>query len=473
MKIILINLFAPFTGSKYTSGVIHFEPLGLEYVGAAIKESGYNVKIMSPDPSENIEKFGSRIAQECPDIIGIGPATYNFNQAKALSGIIKTIHKDTFTIFGSYHVTAVPHEVSDPVIDLAIQGEGEHTSVEVLDCLRKGDSYESIQGISYLKNGNVVVNPRRERIRNLDSMPFPLRNKKDMGIYKCKGVFKPATSKQHSVAQVTYSRGCPNNCSYCSSKNMWGRDIIYRNPYKMTEELEYLIDNFGTNLFYFSDLTFNADKKRVIEVCEAIIKRNIKVNWFCGCRPEGIDEELINIMKKSGCSRIHFGIEAIDEYSLEKIYRKKTYGYTEKALEIASRAGIITRAYLMIGYPWETREHLESINTNLNRLYIDDLRISFFTPFPGTAVYNKTRNKIVTDNWDDFTTDKPMYRIEGLNESEILNIRDMIFLNYYQSSDYAKRLEEKLSTYPELNGSFEEFFKEINLSVYIMQENNI
>lgn len=417
---------------------------------------------MAPFSFETIEDFGSRIAKEHPDVIGIGPATYNYNQAKVLSDIIKKIRKEVFTIFGGYHVTAVPHEVSEPAIDLAIQGEGEYSFTEVLYCLKKGISYEKIKGISYVKNGKVIVNPRRERIQDLDSIPLPLRNKREMVNYKCKGVYKPATSKQRSVAQVTYSRGCPYSCSYCSSENMWGHAVKYRNPNDVVDEIEYLVDNFGTNLIFFSDLTFNVNRKKVVGLCEAIVNRNIKISWFCGCRPEGIDEDIIKLMKEAGCSRIHFGIETIDEYSLEKIHRKRTFGYTEKALEIASKAGIITRAYLMIGYPWETRANYEIINANLNKLHIDDLRISFFTPFPGTEIFAQHADEIMLKSWDEYTTDKPILSVCDLNQEELLQMRNKIFRDFYGSEEYKYRVQEKMRVFPHLKSSFFEFLSEIS-----------
>jgi len=359
MKIILANLFAPFSGSKYTSGLTHLEPIGFEYIGAVAHRGGHDVRILSPSPSEDLIAFSKRVSKLHPDILGIGSATYNFNQAKMLSRLVKSQCKYTVVIFGGYHVTALPEEVADPAIDIAIQGEGENTFSTIVSCLQSDIPYENVPGISYCKNGDeIVVNPRQKRIAELDNLPYPLRSKQDMETYRCGGVYYPPTSLQHSTAQVVYSRGCPHLCPYCSSKNMWGNTVIYRNPIRVAEEIEYLIDSFSTNLIFFTDLTFNLNKKRVLDLCTVLIERNIKVSWFCACRTEGIDKELLSAMKEAGCTRIHFGVEAIDEHSLKKIKRKKTHESIQESLEKTSKAGIITRGYLMIGYPWETREHL-------------------------------------------------------------------------------------------------------------------
>lgn len=463
MRVVLINLFAPYTGSKYTSGLVNIEPLGLEYIGGVARKAGHDVNILSPIFNETLEEFGERIINKTPAVVGMGPATYNFNQAKLLAKMIKEKQKKTFIIFGGYHVTAIPDVVVDPVIDIAIQGEGEYLFLEIIKCLKKETSYENIHGISYLRGSELVINPRMKRVRHLDKLPYPLRNKQEMALYKCSGVHDPPKSQQLALAQIMYSRGCPHNCSYCSSQNMWENSIVYRKPSSVVDEIQYLMDNFGTNYIFFADLTFNLSKRKVKELCQEIIRRNIRVNWFCGCRPEGIDEELLGYMKEAGCTRVHFGIESIDELSLDKIHRQKTYEHIKKALELTSNKGIITRAYLMIGYPWERREHFETINTNLNKLYIDDLRICFFTPFPGTEIYNEYRSYIETDNWDDYTTDIPIYRIKDMQKDEILEYRNRIFLNYYKSFDFKERVDEKIAKFPRLKISFNEFFKEIDL----------
>ena len=463
MRVILINLFTPFTGSIYTSGLVHLEPLGLEYIGAAAMEAGHDVRIISPYKNENLEVFAERIITESPDVIGIGPATYNFNQAKTLSRIIKVRQRKTFIVFGGYHISAVPEEVADPVIDLAIIGEGEYTFVEVLERLKKGLDYEDVGGISFLKNDRIIVNPRRERIHDLDKLPYPLRNKNEMTAYRCRGIYNPPAGQQSSVAQVAYSRGCPFRCSYCSSHNMWGNSVAYRDAGMVADEIQYLMDNFGTNLIFFSDLTFNLNRRKVIELCETIIRRNIKISWFCGCRPEGMDDALIGMMKEAGCTRIHYGIESIDEYSLRKIHRKKTFSFLEGALECTSRAGIITRGYLMIGYPWETAEQYETIPLILNKLSIDELRLSYFTPFPGTSSYNEFKEIIETNNWECYTTDRPIIRLKDLEEEDLLKIRDKIFIEFYNNQDYIKRVIAKIAAFPELHDSFLEFFEEMEL----------
>ncbi|MBU4099743.1 radical SAM protein, partial [Patescibacteria group bacterium] len=313
----------------------------------------------------------------------------------------------------------------------------------------------------------IVINPRQKRIAELDNLPYPLRSKQDMETYKCGGIYYPTASLQRSTAQVVYSRGCPHLCPYCSSKNMWGTAVIYRDPVRVAEEIEYLIDSFGTNLIFFTDLTFNLNKKRVLDLCTVLIERNIKVSWFCACRTEGIDKELLSAMKEAGCTRIHFGVEAIDEHSLKKIKRKKTYESIQESLEKTSKIGIITRGYLMIGYPWETREHLESINKNLNQLYIDDLRMSFFTPYPGSDIYKQSVGKTMSIDWDNYTSDKPLYRLKGLTTSEILELRNRIFFGFYASSTYIDRLKEKLVNYPHLHDSFKEFVQELGVRVLL------
>lgn len=463
MKICLINLFSPFDGSKYTSGLICLEPLGLEYIAAVAIRARHETNVLSPYANESLESFANRIIKYNPNVIGIGPETYNFNKAKKLSKLIKDKLKSVTIIFGGYHVTAVPSEVSDPHIDIVVIGEGEYTFVKLVNCLAQNTSYENIDGIAFCKDNRIIINPLRQRIKNLDELPYPYRDKNIMSMCLCKGIYYPQPSKQQSPAQVVYSRGCLYNCIYCSSKNMWGNAVIYREPDKVTQEIVYLIETYKTNLVFFSDLTFNLNKKKVNELCNSIIKKNIRISWFCGCRPDCMDEELLYMMKEAGCSRIHYGIESVDKFSLEKIKRRRSYSTIENTLELTSKAGIITRGYLIIGFPWETKESLESINDKLNELYIDELRISFCTPFHETEIFTKTDGEFSTKNLNDFSTDKPIYKLPGLDNMTMLKLRENIFNEYYSSNLYLNRVKNKLLIYPHLFNSFQVFFKEINL----------
>jgi radical SAM superfamily enzyme YgiQ (UPF0313 family) len=225
-------------------------------------------------------------------------------------------------------------------------------------------------------------------------------------------------------------------------------------------------EKFGTNYFYFADLSFNLNKQKVIDLCNEIRKRKLDTNWFCMCRVDNIDEELLKHMREAGCSRIGFGIDALYEKTLKKVKpaQKVTMEQAHKALKLTNSMGIIVRTFIIIGYPWETKEDLEKAKDILKTLAIDEIRIGLLTPLPGSAIYEEFREQdlILTDDLFRYTTDEYIIKHPEISSQEMTEIRDRIFHEFYQCEEYEKRKNDKLQKFPHLKQSYDEFYEFLN-----------
>lgn len=459
-KIALIELneglWKPGTFLRHSS----VEPLAIEYIGAIAKAEGLAVRIIQQQHKSNQEVF-QEIVDFSPQLVGFSVMTYNYPASLFLSKKIKQHGPKILTIFGGYHPSFCPEIVKEDAIDFVIIGEGEETFREFLKTLNRQErNFEKINGLAFY-NEKLHISKPRGRIRELDSLPNPLRDFNILKECRISGLNYPPLSKQKSVAQILYSRGCPHNCTFCCSPFLYGRKVFFRNPEKVVDEMQEIKERFGTNYFYFADLSFNLNKKKSIVLSQEIKKRKVDTSWFCMCRVDNIDEELLEHMREAGCSRIGFGIDALYENTLEKVKPEQniTMEKTYKALELANAMGIIVRTFIIIGYPWETKEDLENAKEILKKLPIDEIRIGLLTPLPGSAIYDEYKKEglILTDDFSKYTTDEYILKNPDFNPEAMAEFREEMFREFYQSKEYEKRKREKLKKYPHLKQSYNEF----------------
>lgn len=456
MKITLVEPSSGYCGSIYTHAGSVLEPLGIEYIGAyASEQLDCDITIVSQGetPTANFIRL---ILDTNPDIVGFSVFTYTFPLACNIAKGLKTVKSSLKIVFGGYHPTAQPEIVKEDYIDFVISGEGEIKFARLVSAIKNGKGFNQIPGVI----SKTTNNSNDEVVEDINSLPHPLRQGDILKKCKLLGMYYPTSRHQISPSQVICSRGCPHSCNYCASFLMWNRKVRWRSTENIVEELEALITKFGTNLVCFSDLIFNLNKKKVVELCNAIISRKLDLNWFCSCRPDCIDEELLEYMKMAGCRKIHYGIESLNELHLFEAGRKHTCKDINYVLKMTHRKSIIVRGYLMIGYPSDTHDTLKEMAEKVKTLFLDDLRISFFTPLPGTELYKKAyeQGKLLTHDFSLYNTDEPVMKIPALTRDDLLEARRKIHKEFYFSREYEQRRKEKLEIAPFLKESYDELF---------------
>lgn len=427
-KVLLIQL----SGERYTGGVyphsepyankINHEPLGLEYIGAQIAGE-YKVRIIvqrdmpNGEILEEIKKFN-------PNIIGFTVFTFAALTTQKICKKIKEYNSKIITVVGGYHPSGYPQMVRDKNIDFAVIGEGEMTFRELIKTLERAGDVSKVDGIAYWDDG-LKITRSRERIKNLDHLMFPFRIKKSI--------------KKYFFSSVAYSRGCPFGCSFCDSKKIWGSQVIWRSPKNVIQEIKEL-QKMGAKEFYFTDLTFNSNKEKVLELCDEIKKEGVDIDYTVMCTPRLMDRELLEKMKESGCKRIQYGIEALDAATLKMLGGKKelqAFSKIKNILKLTSSMGIHMRNLIMIGYPTDNKERLLQTKVALKILYRDikkskspvgDIRISFFTPFPTQSLYEQYKKKglLLTGNFNRYTTNIPVVKC-GVSSKELIKIREELY----------------------------------------------
>jgi len=323
-------------------------PLGPLYLTKALEEAGFDVdfrdyqRVNSDDPFQPAA-MADFMADSAP-IVGVSAMTNLLPFAILALKEFKQRHPDKLVVLGGVGPMSIEEKILRrfPWIDVVARGEGEKTIVALMEAAKNGGVLEDVPGIFYRRNGSIRQNQPAERFTDLDALGLPAFHKIDLPAYDAYGM-------------VT-SRGCPYPCTFCSVAPIWGHASYFRGDDSIIEEMKFLHENAGAELFLFQDEFFVSSKPRVMSFCEALERSGLKVMWKAFGRINLTDEETMRAMERTGCVELRYGIESGSDRILEKT--KKGFTAAE-ATEVVGRAVNIFRrvdCFYVWGFPFETME---------------------------------------------------------------------------------------------------------------------
>jgi anaerobic magnesium-protoporphyrin IX monomethyl ester cyclase len=405
-------------------------PLGLCYIQACLDKAGYNdSKIL--DIYNSYDDFEKVMKEYKPDMVGIACFTTYRSSSFKLADIVKKFNPNVKTFMGGPHSTFMWDQIMKnyPNVDIIVIGEGEETTVELVNAIDKGLPLKDVKGIVFRENNEIIKTEPRPLIKNLDDLPFPSYRDIDMKKY---AIPTPPTVTTNEVkANIISSRGCYGNCSFCSTKVFWG-NWRARSAKNVVDEIEWLYKDYGVKFFSFSDDIFTADQDRVIEICKDIVNRGLNIKWYCETRVNNVSEEMLQWIKKAGCYLVQYGVESGSEKILKNINKLITREQIVRAFRLAKEAGLQTEILLMVGNPdesWETVKDTEMLVREVNP---DIIIISIAHIFPATQLYELAKQKgIIDDSY--WLTDKtiPEYTVDN-SLKELVRMRLDIVKSFYR-----------------------------------------
>lgn len=314
---------------------------------------------------------------------------------------VKNVNSEIKTALIGLHPSAKPHEsLAHHYIDFVVIGEPELTVQELAKTIETGklDELKKVKGLGFKKDDKDIITPPRPFIEDLDSLPFPARH-----LLPMKELF--AAVKQNPIrgeirkpcARVLTSRGCPNNCIFCSNHIVMGKKWRGRTPKNVVDELQQIVETYGVQQVDFEDdnLTFN--KKRMEAICDEIVNRGLDIEWYTpnGVRADGLDSMLLTKMRKSGCQRIMVAPESGVQRVVNDIIKKnQDLKKVEAAVVNAHKVGIKVSCFFIIGFIGETKADIQAtINYayKLRQLGADRFYFSYATPLVGTELFRQAK----------------------------------------------------------------------------------
>ncbi len=420
-------------------------PLNLITLAAYIRDKGFSTKVIDcsinyPDIQMLYQHFIT-LQNHPPKYIGIGIYTSQAKICYEIAKRIKNILPDTILIAGGPHATFSFEEILESnTFNIIVLGEGELPLTEIL----QGKELNQIKGIVYKDDYNTIIKTEaQKRIKDLDSLPLPAYDLLELSKYRPTiGSFKNLPS-----LILTTSRGCPGNCSFCTKT--LGREHYQKTAHKIFQELKILVEKFNIRDFAFHDDTFTSIKKNIIDLCELIIKNNLKISWLCYSRIDTIDAELLKFMKKAGCHQIMYGVESFDQNVLNSIHKGINTKKVEKISKLTQKIGITSKLTFIIGNPTDTMQTLKLTIKKTLQINPDLIVVNIATPFPGTKMYNEenSKNNILTTNWAQYTGATVILKIEGLSEQQILSCYKRFYLKFYFRPTQILRIAKRISYY--------------------------
>ena len=384
---------------------------GPSYIATVLHNAGYPVRIVdvryAVDPVE--EAFRQIVVGT--DVLGIATFEDNFPFVRELIDRVKEAEPSMPVICGGSLVTSAPYIFMDCTkMDIAVISEGELTILELMDSFSKGrweTDLETIHGIWYRgPDGEVEKTPPRGQMFDLDFLP---RMRLDL--------WPQAKSEMGLQPQIiaSFSRGCRNDCSFCFRTTP---QVTSKSPEKLDEELKWLKSRYNIDFVFFVDLTFSANKRQTLELCEVI--KDHDVRWTCLTRCANVDKERLDAMRESGCDIALFGVESLGAGALKEARKPTTENISIRAMQSTFEAGVRFGTLLIVGLPGETEESLEHMAAwaeEFNHM----TRVKYLSSMPGTSVYRKVidaglvRSEVDHLNW--LSIEQSLYEDEFINVS--------------------------------------------------------
>jgi radical SAM superfamily enzyme YgiQ (UPF0313 family) len=442
-------------------------PLGLAYVASALVEAGFPVSVIDAigEAPDRVEREGEffRTGLDAADIVArIRPETrvvgvttmfsFLWPFVRQLIAAIRRARPDVTIVGGGEHFSGLTElSMQQAPVDVVVMGEGEEVAVELMDALAAGRAdLGAVLGIAWRDGDRLRINPRHARRRAVDDIPWPAWHLFDVKAYDdnelVNGLHRGFT------IPILATRGCPYECTYCSSPSMWTQRWYPRDPLDVVDEIEHYVKTFGARNFPLQDLTAIVRKDWTVTFCRELIRRGLDVVWQfpSGTRCEAIDDEVAALLYRSGGRHLAFAPESGSERTRAFIKKKMTTPALLASVRASVRNRLNVTAFFVMGFPHDTRDDIRETVRLVRRLAregIDDVSMTFFFPIPNTALYRSLLAQGRIELSDHFLV-TPIRSMEtrlreennycaSLTARQLTRAKAWMFLNFYAVSFFS------------------------------------
>lgn len=446
---------------------IHQFPHGLAYIASILEREGYEVEIYHQNkfhyPEEHLTQY---LNQNQFDVVGLGfiAGYYEYRKVLKIAKAIDAVQNKPFFILGGHGPSPEPaYFLKKMKADVVVIGEGEETIKELFWALEKKRAIQDIKGIACWKNGEVIINERRPLVENIDLIPMPAFHLFPIDYYRLLRL--EHVKKNDFVMPVLSGRGCAFKCNFCYRMDEGFRP---RSTESIIEEIEFLKQNYDIRYINFSDELLMSARARTIDLCEAFIKAKVNVKWRCNGRLNYAIPDVLNVMEKSGCVFINYGIEAMDDTVLKNMSKCLTVKQIEQGIANTLEAGISPGFNILFGNIGDNKETLRK-GVDFLLKYDDGAQMRTIrpvTPYPGSPLYYHAIEKGLLKGCEDFYENKHLnsdllaVNFTSLSDDEfheaLLEANTMLLNNYFAKKSKTV-IAEAQSLYLEKNIGFRGF----------------
>jgi len=380
--------------------------LGIAYLASILRNHGHQVRVIdSQAEGITFEGFKQKLKIEKPELVGFTAFTEQVEEAASAAKAVKDLNSNIPVMVGGCHPSVLPQETLNefPSFDFAIVGEGENTILDLVERLIQKGSLADLSGVVYREGSKISVNPPREYIQDLDSLPFPAYDLFPLDRYKN---YYRILNRGRNLPLLT-SRGCPFSCIFCYK--LMGSQVRLRSVDNVVEEIRYWVEYYSVRQLFIMDESFTINRDRALKICEAIIRDGLhhQISFGCETRVDLVDREILKMLKNAGCFMVSYGVESGNSKVLKNTYKGITLGQVEVAFRLTREAGIKSQANFIFGFPHEEEKQVQdSINLAM-KINPDYCVFNILSPFPGTQVMELVKKKeggarLLSKRWSQF-----------------------------------------------------------------------
>ena len=400
MSVLLTHGYFLTDDSKEQQIMRPYPPLGILYISAYLEQHGIVNEVYDTTFSSK-DDFNNYLIKQKPSIIGIYVNLMTKLNVLATILYIKENLPLTTIILGGPEVHYSAEKFLRHGADYIVIGEGEETMLELVTTIIALDSkdelsiFKSLNGIAFLKENIFIKTEEREKIKDLNDLPFPNRRKINLQQYLT------AWKKHHGKNTISIStmRGCPYTCKWCS-RAVYGLSYRRRSPEKIVEELEYIKKEYTPDSVWFVDDVFTISHKWLTSFGEELKKKNIIVPYECITRADRMNEEVIKMLKETGCFRVWIGAESGSQKVIDLMDRRVDVNQVRDMIKLTKKYGIEAGTFIMLGYPGETETDIEETIVHLKDSNPDHFTITIAYPIRGTELYQEVEaHQTTTLDW--------------------------------------------------------------------------
>ena len=364
-------------------------PLGPAYLAAVLNKNGATAEAYCMDVFHfSNDDLARHLDKNEYDLIGVGFLAARFEETvRELCRVINAHKKNAWLILGGHGPSPIPEYIlRETGADMIAIGEAENTIIDLLSCKLNNGSLADVPGIAYLDKGEYRYTGPAKIVKQLDDVPFPLWEIFPMEKYTaCSQMYNQGPEEKSF--SIIAGRGCINRCNFCYRME---KGIRLRSVANIMEELKLLYSQYGVNCFFFEDELFVFSKARLKEFNEALKEAGLKIKYLANARVDIIDEELVELLKETGCQFVNIGFESSSDRVLELMKKNATSDQNIRAMEIINKAGGIGMG---LNFIWNNLgDTEESLKENVRLIkkyntYYQCRTIRPVTPYPGADLY--------------------------------------------------------------------------------------
>ena len=422
-------------------------PIGIMQLASWLEKFGHQVQLHDclgpyapPTTAENAEI----VLATDPQMVGFSATTSGFMDAFEIAAIIRERRPDIRIVFGNVHVSSLGAPILEkfPEIDCLVIGEGEGAMLELAD----GKPLADIGNLIWRNEaGRIIVNPRRDRIVDLDELPFPAYEKL-AGFPHDYHLPLFAYEKKHGATMIT-SRGCPYTCSFCD-RTVFERLYKTNSPQYIYDHMKYLRDKFGVWHINMYDDLFTAKKQRVMDLCQLLIDKPLGMQFNCAIRAGHTSDEMLLKLKQAGALMVSLGIESADPAMMERHKAGVTLDAVRDTVRQIHAAGLRAKGLFIFGMPGETPETVRTTSDFVLSLELDEMNMTKFSPLHGAPIWDECVNDPTGDfieDWRLMNCLNFVYKPEGFETREEMDaLYNWHIKRFYDSKGYRRHFAKRL-----------------------------